>query len=162
MVRPMVHSEKHYRQNSLFTLTAGADTQLVIVDAVAVTDKTSSEEIEEGSSVKAVYIELWISTNDTSSGTFIAILEKIPSGAAAPTVANMALLNDYPNKKNVFYTTQGVNNPKAGVAIPVIKGWYKIPKGKQRFGLGDRLSITLFAQTGTIQACGFQIYKEYK
>ncbi len=163
MVRPMVHSEKHYRQNSLFALTAGTDTDLPIISAVAVADKTASNEIEEGSSVKAVYIEMWVSTNtDNTTGTFVIIVEKIPAGANPPTVANMALLNDYANKKNILYTTQGLNNPKNGVAIPALKFWLKIPKGKQRFGLGDKLVMTIFSQTGTLQACGFQIYKEYK
>ncbi len=163
MVRPMVHSEKHYTQNSLFALTAGTDTAIQIISAVAVKDKDIASEVEEGSSIKAVYIELWVSTNtDNTTGSFVIIVEKQPSGSGNPTTTNMALLNDYANKRNILYTTQGLNNPKNGVAIPALKFWVKIPKGKQRFGLGDKLIMTVFSQTGTLQACGFQIFKEYK
>ncbi len=161
MVRPMVHSQKHLRQHSLFTLTAGAATVLTIINAVNVVDKNSSSEVEEGSTVKAVYFEMWMSTNDTASGSVIATVEKLPAGADDPNTTTLALLNDYPNKKNILHTFQGLNNPKAGVVIPMLKQWIKIPKGKQRFGLGDKLILSIFSQTGTYQACGLEIYKEY-
>ncbi len=162
MVRPMVHSQKHYRQFSLATIAAGALQNSDIINAVNVVDKNTSSEVEEGSSVKAVYLELWINTNDTSPGTNIIIIEKQTGASPDATTTNMALLDSYPNKKNILYTTMGLTNPNTSTAIPALKFWLKIPKSKQRFGLGDKLSLTIMSQTGTIKFCGFMTYKEYK
>ncbi len=162
MVRPMVHSEKHYTQHSLFTTAAGARDSVVLINAVVVLNKNLSEEVEQGSSVKAIYVEFWINTNDTSPGTFIAILEKVPSGGAAATFAEMAALSTYANKKNVLYTTMGLTNPNTQTGQVLMKFWVKIPKGKQRFGLGDRFVLGIASQTGTLKTCGFSTYKEYK
>ncbi len=161
-MRAVIKSSKHYVQRSLFTIAAGALNVHDFVAAVNVTNKNASHEVEEGAIIKAAYLEVWLNTNDTTAGTYIVIVEKRASGGPDPTTANMALLNDYPNKKNVLYTTQGINNPNTSTAIPALKFWVKIPKGKQRFGLGDVLSCTIMAQTGTLKGCGFEIYKEYQ
>jgi len=43
-----------------------------------------------------------------------------------------------------------------------MRGWYKIPKTKQRFGLGDRLVLQIASQgTDALDFCGFATYKEY-
>jgi len=41
------------------------------------------------------------------------------------------------------------------------KGWIKIPKSKQRMGLGDRIVVQTFAQALDMIDCGFETYKEY-
>ncbi len=161
MVKPMVHSQKHYVQQSLFTVTAGALSNINLISGTVVADKNVPREVEEGSTVKAIYLEYWINTNDTTPGTNIIVLLKRSGNEPILTVTDSALLQDYLNKKNVFYVTMGLTNPNTSTAIPVLRQWIKIPKSKQRFGLGDSLSISFHAQTGTMKVCGFACFKEY-
>ncbi len=162
MVRPMVHSTKHYVQFSITTVIGGAVGTGSIVQAVAVVDKNAPAEVEEGSTIKAVYFELWVRAGDTVGGSGQMIIYKSEGDTTAASAAELALLNDWENKKNILYTTQGLFNDQDADAIAVYKGWLKIPKGKQRFGLNDKLRFTLSA-AGAIDLhfCGFATYKEY-
>ncbi len=161
MVRPVIHSTKHYVQTSIGTVTAGAITSVIVVDAVAVQNKNTVSEVEEGATVKAVYLELWIRSAATAASSFTFVFCKLPSGTNTPAVADIAALGNWDNKKNVFYTTQGLTNDVDSSAMVLYKGWIKIPKGKQRMGLGDRLSWHLEAVGQSINFCGFTTYKEY-
>ncbi len=119
-------------------------------------------EVEEGSSIKACYVELWIRAGEVTAGSGQFVLVKIPAGAVDPTTTEMAALNNYVNKKNILVTGMGLFNDQDADAIAVLKGWYKIPKGKQRFGLGDALIVRIFSPTIDLHICGVAIYKEYK
>ncbi len=155
-----IHSRKHYVQTSLTTILAGANLQTVIAHAVNPTAANLANEVAEGSVIKAVYVEMWVRTNDTSPGTALLTLTKIPE-LANITFADQIALDAYTNKKNVFYHTQGLSNDQDADAIPFIRQWFKIPKGKQRFGLGDRLILGIAAQALDQNVCGFFTYKEY-
>ncbi len=78
------------------------------------------------------------------------------------TAAQSAALHAYDNKKNVLYHTQGLTNDADADAIPFIRQWFKIPKGKQRFGLDDTLLLAVHSQALDHVICGFMTYKEYK
>ncbi len=161
MVRPSVHSTKHYVQSSIGTVTAGAVQSTVVAVGRAVSDKNIADEVEEGSQVKAVYLELWIRSAATAASSFTFVFCKRPSGVNVPSVADIAALGDWDNKKNVFYTSQGLVNDVDSSALNLFKGWIKIPKGKQRMGLNDALSWHLEAVGQSINFCGFTTYKEY-
>ncbi len=159
-MRPHVITRKHMPQFSLAVLASGARTNTTLIDAVAVLSKNTPSEVEEGSVISAIYCEFWIKTNDSSEGTAIMIIEKIPAGATPPSVGSLASLDTYANKKNILHTFMGLTNNNVGVGMPMVRQWIKIPRGKQRFGLGDKLIISTLSQTGTLQICGFCIYKE--
>ncbi len=161
MVRPTVNSVKHYNQFSPTTIVAGAISNLSIIDAVALVDVSDADEVREGAIIKAVYIEIWLTSDDAAQASFQAILEKIPAGATPPTFSIANSLTAYDNKKNIFYVTRGLGSTTTGTPIPVIRGWYKIPKGKQRFGLGDTLRLDLSAIANGLTFCGFFLFKEY-
>ncbi len=163
MVRPVVHSVKHYVQITLSSVLTGARNNEGIVTAVVSPDANLANEVTEGSIVKAVYMEMW-TIGSTADQFFTAIVEKLPSGLGQPSVANLASLFTFANKKNIFYTTQGLAS-NDGIAAPhlLFKGWIKIPKSKQRFGLGDQLFFNIASRgDATIKYCGFFIYKEYR
>ncbi len=161
-MRPIVHSVKHYVQVSLSTITTGVSLSTLIVSAVESTTANLVNEVPEGSLVKAVYVEIW-AIGSVSNQFFTAILEKTPAGSAPATVAQMAALGTYANKKNILYTTQGLaSNDGIAAPIPILRQWFKIPKGKQRFGLGDNLRFNLASRgSDDIIICGFFTYKEY-
>ncbi len=161
-MRPPIHSTKHYVQFSLFAVAGGAITTLSPASAVAVVDKNASSEVEEGSIIKAIWLDFWLTTDDAVQGSTVCIVEKVP-GAQTTTVttAQIASLQDYPNKKNVLFAFQGLTPPNTQYPMNVFHGWYKIPKSKQRFGLGDKLSISFYGQGDGLQLCGLSVYKEY-
>ncbi len=160
MVRAMVHSIKHYVQQTLTTVTTGVRDNMSIVSALE--SATNLNEVTQGSTIKAVYLEIW-AIGSSSNQFFTAIVYKRPSGLNAISITEMANLYTYENKKNILYTTQGLaSNDGIAGPYPLFKGWIKIPKGKQRFGLGDKLTFTVASRgDASIIYCGFATYKEY-
>ncbi len=159
-MRAPIHSIKHYVQRSLSTVLASNVEAFSIANAVESTTANLADEIREGSIVKAVFVEMWVRTQDTAPGAVLVTIVKTPQNAV-PTFANMTALHSYVNKKNIFYHTQGLTNDQDADAIPFVRGWFKIPKSKQRFGLGDRLFVVVTAQALDMTICGFATYKEY-
>jgi len=161
-MRAPIHSDKHYVQMSLTTVTTGAEVDVVLIDAQEGTVANQVFEVVEGAVVKAIFVELWCigSVNDQF---FTIILQKLSSGATPASITQMAALGTYTNKKNILYTTQGLaSNDGIGDPMPVIRQWFKIPKGKQRFGLGDKMVIQVASRgDANIVFCGFATYKEY-
>jgi len=162
MVRPMVHSTKHYVQFSINQIATGTREINIAVTSVDVGDKNLASEVEEGNSVKAVYFEMWLQ-NEGNLGEFIMTISKDPDAGQGPNFAEMSSLQTWANKKNVLYTTQGLT-PNDAISGPVniIRGWVKIPKSKQRFGLGDGLHMNISnVSAQDLVRCGFCTYKEY-
>ncbi len=160
-MRAPIHSRKHYVQKSLTTVLAGAVNTFEIAQSVLPGGTDLVNEVVEGALVKAVYIELWVRGQDTSPGSFVVIVEKLPGTATAITAGFMAALGTYENKKNILFTSQALTNVNTADAIPILRTWLKIPKGKQRMGLDDRLRLTFFSQALDSNICGFATYKEY-
>ena len=119
-----------------------------------------SVQVREGAIISAVYIEMWILAGSSQPGSFTISLEKRIGGQPAMTFLNSATLDSYPNKKNILYTTQGLSPDANGNPVPIMRGWYKIPKGKQRFGLSDSLILNMSANVEDMSHCGVFIYKE--
>ena len=158
-MRPIIHSKKHINQFTLTNVAFG--TSLPANVAVAVENPSGvAEEVEVGSQVKAVYVEFWLIGDDNTVSTHVLTVEKRVAGQDAMTHIQSLTLHTYPNKKNIFYTTQGILGDMNTNPIPVVRQWIKIPKGKQRMGLGDRIVVNFSAITGDHQLCGETIYKE--
>ncbi len=161
-MRPVIHSQKHYVQITRSTVvTVAANTEQLIA-AVESTVANLVDEVVEGAVIKAVYVELWL-LNSSNDGSDVVVVLKSPIAHTGPTFTNMNSLGTYVNKKNILFTHQGLSsNNGVGNPIQILGGWIKIPKSKQRFGLGDRLQIVI-ANNGpsTLEYCGFATYKEY-
>ncbi len=159
-----ISSVKHYVQHPSFAIPASSVTTLEIVDVVAAgSTPSSTAEVNEGSIIKAVFIEAWMTANADESGEFATVIvAKLPSGAPNPTSGDLSTLAAYANKKNIFWTFEGLVPPNSQNPIPISRQWIKIPKGKQRFGLGDKLVISISAAAQGNRYCGFETYKEYQ
>ncbi len=158
-----IHSDKHYVQMSLNTTGPVGVVNNTLVLAVEGSAASTVSTVVEGALVKAVYIELWL-VGEGNAGSNMVILSKEPISAVGPTFTQSQALGTYQNKKNVLFTHQGLSaNDAVGNPILIMANWYKIPKGKQRFGLGDRLVLTTVNMHATddLFACGFATYKEY-
>ncbi len=134
----------------------------MVINAVPLPGVTNANDVRAGSVIKAVYLEYWI-TSDSSTvfGTFNITVEKKGQGATAMSFGQSVNLMAYPNKKNILYTTQGIIGKDVNNAVPILKQWIAIPKGKQRFGNDDELVVNFSAITQTQNVCGIAIYKEY-
>ncbi len=162
MKAPIV-SDKHYIAYTNANLASGGIRLIELVNALARgAARATTQDVDEGSVIKAVYVEYWVNGRGASSTTqFTAILFKNPGGSNDPTYADTLNLQAYDNKKNIFYTTQGVLAQSGSQSVPIIRQWFKIPKGKQRFGRGDKLQLCLAATGQDITSCGICTYKEY-
>jgi len=163
MVRAQVHSTTHYVQLPINQIATGLRETNTIVFAVDKQAVNLSTEVEEGSSIKAVYFEMWLQ-NESNLGEFIATISKQTDQGVGPTFVQMATLFTYTNKKNILWTSQGLTS-NDGISGPVniIRGWVKIPKSKQRFGLGDVLTLNISnVSANDLVRCGIAIYKEYR
>jgi len=162
LVRPVIHSTKHYVQITLSTAATVTRNVEVLATAVEGTAANLALEVVEGTLIKAIYLEIW-AIGGSSDEFFTAVVLKLPGGLGAPSFTNMTDLNSYPNKKNILYTTQGLaSNDGIAMPLPLFKGWIKIPRGKQRMGLGDTISFIIASRgADKITYCGFATYKEY-
>ncbi len=162
MVRPIIHSVKHQVQLPFDAILTGVRQNNVLVDAVNAPDANLAFEVPEGTVIKAVFIEMW-TQNTSSAGHEVIILEKCSQDQGGASFAEMASLFTYNNKKNIFFTHEGLTS-NDGIAnpLPVMSGWYKVPKSKQRFGLGDSLILTISnPSSNSLNRCGIAIYKGY-
>ncbi len=160
-MRPIIHSTKHYVQQSRSQVATVAVQNINIILSVESTVANLVDEIAEGTVVKAVYVEMWL-LDTANDGSFIVSLEKRPGNTNPMTFAQSNALGTYNNKRNVMYTTQGLSpNNGVGNPVPIIRQWFKIPKGKQRFGLGEKLVLNITNNgLNDLEFCGFFTYKE--
>lgn len=157
-----IHSRKHIIGQTVYNVGLGAINQIDVVHAVERTTANAAQEVTEGSIVKAIYVEHWVTSDDAAAGSQVLSVEKIPSSGTPMTYAQSIALDSYPNKKNIFFTSQGLVAPNVSTPLPVIRQWVEIPKGKQRMGLGDKIVLNLSGITNGVSACGLFIYKEYE
>jgi len=162
MVRPTVNSEKHIIQHSLQTVD-GQSIENILVLNVSNT-LGSQTAVRVGAIIKAVFVEIWVIGSSSQPVVQTLTVEKVPSGAPNMTQPQGQLMNDYNNKKNILYSTQGIVGDANSNPIPVIRQWVKVPKSKQRFGQGDSIVINISAigeVDQDLEICGLSIFKEY-
>ncbi len=160
-MRPVIHSIKHYVQESITAVAAGAADHVFIINSLPVDQVDAVAEVVEGSVIKAVYVEFWVRGSATAAASGQVIVWKGSSDTSDPSTTDLAALGDWDNKKNILFTSMGLYNDVDADAIPVLRQWIKIPKSKQRFGLGDKLKLSILATGQGINHCGFFTYKEY-
>jgi len=158
-LRPIIHSQKHIVQQSRSQVTTVALTSIDILDSVP--SPTAVDEVQEGSECRAVFVEMWL-LDSSNDGSFIVTLEKLPNNLAKMGFNTSNALGTYANKANILYTTQGLSpNNGVGNPVPIIRQWFKIPKGKQRMALGDQLVLNITNNgLNNLEFCGFFLYKE--
>ncbi len=159
MVRATINSEKHIVQKTLATTALGAIANLIIVEAAVA--PSAAQDIRVGAIVKAVWIEFWVTSDDTGQGSFTWSIEKRPGGNTAMTYANSIALNSYANKKNILKSGMGLTAGTGDNPAAFMRELILIPKGKQRFGLTDKLYLNVSGISNGINTCGFMIFKEY-
>ena len=160
-MRPVINSEKRIVQVTLATAGVGVVAVANIVNAQQDPSASSPAAVRAGTIVKAVYAEIWLIGASSQPPTATAMILKTPAGASAPDATEMTDLNGYTNKKNILEMHQGLVGDANTNPVPFFRGWIKIPKGKQRFGLGDQLRFVIKSITEDTNFCGVFIFKAY-
>ncbi len=162
MLAPIT-SIKHYVHHPQSGVASGAVLTFSVATSVVAPASANAFNVVQGSVIKAVFIEFWVfSIGADVETSFTVSVEKIPSGLLPMTFAESINLGAYENKKNILYVTQGlVGSRGSGSPVPIIRQYFKIPRGKQRMGLGDRIVVNLSSVGQTMQICGITTYKEY-
>ncbi len=159
-----INSIKHYVQFTNTALASGAATGKTLANAVVAPAVGTSAEVREGSVIKAIYIEFWLNSEAATGAEsqFTLIIEKRPSNSPSLGFTDTQNLMAYVNKKNILYVTQGIIGATidGNGAVPVVRQFFLIPKGKQRMGSDDKIVVTIGA-VGAMRVCGFTTYKEY-
>jgi len=156
-MKATINSDKHLVGLPVVGIASGARTFFPIVTVD--NDLALASDVRVGAVIKAVFIEIW-AASATANLTIISAFGKLPTGSAAPTFAEMLTLSAYAGKKNLLETHQGLA-PSSGNVVPMYRHWIKIPKGKQRMGLGDVIGVTIAAVGATMTVCGIFVFKEY-
>ncbi len=163
-MRPPIQSVKHIQQNSLFSVPEGTALSLTAANAQDVRG-TANSSVLQGSVIKAIFIEYWILGEGNQPSSMVLNVQKKTGSEPEMTFSEMLNVGQYPGKKNVLFMSQGLVGDANTNPTPFIRQWIKIPKGKQRFGLGDQIRINFAAIDPTagagLEVCGLVIYKEY-
>jgi len=160
MVKPTVNSEKHLLEIGPGTVATAAILNSVILTAVAAPSGAANE-VRVGCTVKAIYIELWVTSDDAAQGSSLSSLEKLNGGLGGMTFAESQALHIYPNKKQLFEIHRGLLASNVRNPTPFFAKWIAIPKGKQRMGLGDQMVLNINGIANGTNFCGLSIFKEY-
>ncbi len=163
-MKAIINSKKHIVQRTLNVVGEQTIHNVKIAEAQAI-EPVAPDDVVVGAVIKAVFCEYWLHGESAQPCTANWSLEKLPNNGTAMTYGFSQTLDTYPNKHNILKMGQGVIGDSNSNPIPVIREWIKIPKGKQRFALGDELlfnvSCTGEADNG-LEVCGFSLYKEYQ
>ncbi len=158
-IKANIKTIKHIFHTPATTIASGAQLAITLVDTVVEgAARATAVDVEEGARIESVFVEYWIQ-GVTAAKTATWCILKRPANVAGPTFAQMANLGGYPNKKNILNTGQGIA-PTSGNVMNIYKGWIRIPKGKQRFGIDDKLSMNVAAVGTNVILCGIVIFKE--
>ncbi len=163
-MRPTINTVKHYVQTANTLIASAGISVNTIAAAVANTAlPVNTFDVKEGSKISAFYVEMWYKGAGASDADtqFNVAIYKNPQGSETMTASNLLNMMAYDNKRNIIFASQGViGGIGGGQAIPAVRQWFKIPKGKQRMGLKDSWQIA-FTTTGEgCQKCGVFVYKE--
>ncbi len=161
-MKQIVHSVKHYIQYPIDQIATGTIQNILLVRGVESTVANLATEVAEGTIIKALQVQLLLQ-NQGNLGEFIVILEKVIAGLTGPTFAQAGALFTYQNKKNILFVSQGLtSNDGVGNPQQIMNEWFKVPKGKQRMGLGDGFMLSIVnVSAGDLNRCGKTVYKEY-
>ncbi len=161
-MRAVISSNKHIVQTIPTSVAAGANTAINLAEAVDVPAAGNALEIKTGSIIKVIYLEYWYTSNSTARGSCQTSIEKVPgSNQGVMGNADANTLHAYDNKKNILELHQGLLPPNVENPLSMFRHWVKIPKGKQRMGLGDKLNLNFNSIIEGTVICGVAVYKEY-
>ncbi len=123
---------------------------------------TNPQDVETGATVNAIFLNVQVSATSTAAlANVYMYVMKNPGNNITEVNANVVGTSDI--RKHVIHQEM-IMTEKNTTAIPrtLFKGVIKLPRGMRRFGIEDRLVLSLFAPGTTYEYCVQCIYKEYQ
>jgi len=163
-LKAIINSVKHVVQTALTTIQEQTVLNIKLVEVNAA-EPVNPDDVVVGAVIKAVFLEYWLLGESAQPCTCTWTVEKLPNNGTPITHGFSQTIDIYPNKRNLLKVGQGVIGDSNSNPVPIIREWLKIPKGKQRFALGDELlfNISCVGQADNgAQVCGLAVYKEYQ
>ncbi len=162
-IRP-VHRIKHVVDSSA-TLAANTQAAVAIVDVVDAPVLANTPEVETGSTVNGIYLDVVVASNEAQvTGAIPNVyfyVMKNPGNNL--TLANPNAIGASDTKKFVIHQEMAmIDNKVSGQPTTLFKGVIAIPRGYRRMGTDDRLVIVLFSPAIDITFCFQAIYKEFR
>ncbi len=139
----------------------GAATNLVttIVNTLDNPATTTDNQVERGCKIFKIWMEWWyygLSTGNTNDIIDAYIIKNPGNNLTVPNPGTVGTSNE---KKFVIKIWKGLAGTKTTGGYPYQwKGWIKIPKVYQRFGIDDRLAFVIRSPT-TGNSCTNFVYK---
>ncbi len=146
------------------------DTPIVtipLIDASDTPSLASVTEVETGSRVNGIYLHIEVShTSGTGRPNIYMIVYKNPGTAYGATTFDPKAMGGNDLKRFVIHQEMILMSGDAGNGLPrpIFNGVIVIPKGYQRFGPDDRLSVNLVTGNVGVNAdwCLQAHYKEFR
>ncbi len=158
-LRP-VHSIKHI-VDLQGGLTAGAKTDSILVHAKdSPLTGTSAPDVEVGSTVGSIFLNVQVAAVGTAAlANVYMYIMKNPGNNITEVNGNVVGVSDI--RRWVIHQEM-IMTEKNTTAIPrtLFKGVIKLPRGYKRFGIDDRLILSLFSPGVDYEFCAQCIYKE--
>ncbi len=160
-LRP-VHSLKHIvdRQGGLVAGTQVVESVIVAVDSPVI--NTSPENVEHGSHVNSIFLNVQVAATGTAAiaNVYMTVVKNPGNQLVLPN-GNVIGTSDI--RKYVIHQEM-IMTEKNTTAIPrtLFKGVIKIPGSYARFGIKDKLHVNLFSPGVNFDYCVQVIYKEYQ
>ncbi len=163
-IRP-VHRIKHVVDTQGAT-TAGGTTTIVLIEAVDAPVLANTDEVETGSKVNAIYmnVEAYATSSAALSNIYMLVMKNPGNNLAIPS-ANTVGQND--NKRFVIHQEMKMlqkepSGELGGNPRTIFNGVIVIPRGYRRFGPQDRLILHLLTPGVSSEVCSQTHYKEFR
>ncbi len=160
----IVHRIKHVVDVSA-TLAAATQLNQVIINTKDAPVLAATSEVETGCKVNGIYLRVEIASNEAFDSGAIPnvymIVTKNPGGNITVPVPNLVGSND--NKRFVIHQEMVmIENAIGGNPRTLFNGVIVIPKGYQRFGPNDQLTVSFLSPAINIAVCLQVHYKEFR
>ncbi len=123
---------------------------------------TNPQDVETGSTVNSIFLNVQVAATSTAAlANVYMYVMKNPGNNITEVNANVVGTSDI--RKHVIHQEM-IMTEKNTTAIPrtLFKGVIKLPRGMKRFGIEDRLILSLLSPGTTYDYCIQCIYKEYQ
>ncbi len=169
-LRP-INSVKHVVDIASTAVPAGVVTEMPIADAVDDPAQGSPNQVATGSRISSFYVRVEVIHNSgtwvTQPRMYMIVMKNPGNNLATPFPAGVGTtdLRKFVIHQEMIMVT-GIAADDNSFPRTMFVGVIKLPRGYQRFGYDDNLSLAfslpLAATTATVSVCIQAIYKEYR
>jgi len=135
-------------------------TEDVIVAVVSPDITASAVNVEEGSTVNSIFLNVQgYATSTAALANMYMYVLKNPGNQVVLPNANVVGTSDI-RRFVIHQEMMMLEKNSTGIPRTLFKGVIRIPRGYKRFGIKDKLQVSLFSPGVTIDYCIQCIYKE--